>query len=206
MKPSVGLAAIFLLCKVHAAPFPTTDQNPFLTGFGLPKPYTARIAAHDTAIATTLNWSNVELAQQSASEFLIADAESQEWRFAVEHAWTDKFAVRLDVPYRKIGGGSLDHFIEQWHSLFGMPNGKRDLLPRDVYRIDYERNGSTLASFDESASGLGDVALAMGYQMVASKEAALSLWGSLKFPTGDSGKLLGSGAYSAALGIAQEYI
>src|SRR5215831_13250835 len=119
MTPRIGLAAMFLSCNIYAAPFPTTDQNPFLSGFGLPKPYTARIAAHDTTLAATLNWSNIELVQQSASEFLIADAETQEWRIALEHAWSDDFSMRIELPYRKISGGTLDHFIEQWHALFG---------------------------------------------------------------------------------------
>src|SRR5215471_9116153 len=204
MRRGLCLAALLVVRCAHCAPFATTDQNPLLAGFGMPTPFSARLATSGTTdLGVTLNWSNVEIIQQSANEHLIVDAESADWRLAIEHAWSDRLATRLTIPYRSVSGGSLDNFIEHWHAFFGLPNGKRDSLPRNDQRIEY-RHDQALASFDHETSGLGDVSLAVGYQLLESPRSASSLWWNIKFPSGDSQSLTGSGTYDTSISFAHE--
>ena len=85
------------------------------------------------------------------------DAEVIETRFHVEHSFWPKISLRAELPWRRVSGGSLDGFIENWHDFFGLPNGSRNRLPRDELLIEYRMADKTLLLVDESASGIGDI-------------------------------------------------
>jgi len=132
------------------------------------------------------------------------DAESQEARLRVEHAVGSQWAAMIELPWRNLSGGSLDGFIENWHDLFGLPQGPRKNMPDDRLLIDYQRDGETLLHLDDGGSGIADIPIGVGYQAHASEERAVSAWLTVKLPVGDSDDLLGSGATDVALSIAGE--
>jgi len=198
-------AFTFVSAPACAAPFPTTDQNPLLNGVGIPQPEAARFAKSGTSdFSATINWSNTAVIQNSSNETLVVDAESREWRLSSAHAISDKVSLRVQLPYRTTHGGSLDGFIEHWHSLFGLPNGDRPALPRNDLRIDYQRSGASVFADRNGSSGIGDVSVGLGLQLQATKETATGLWWSIKLPTGDSAKLTGNGAAAASMTLAHE--
>jgi uncharacterized protein DUF3187 len=203
---TIGIATACCWTIANAGSFDTVDQNPLLSGFDQPHPYSARLpSTRTTELDVSLNWSNTSLIQQSSTEALTVDAESREWRVSVEHSLTDSWAVRIELPYRTLNGGSLDSFIERWHSFFGLPNGKRALMPRNTYLIGYQRNGNSLVNSASGESGLGDAVLAVGYQLYATPTSATSAWWNLKFPTGAGDRLTGRGAFDSALSVAHEH-
>jgi hypothetical protein len=184
-----------------AGPFATSDQNPLLTGFALTAPARLPAAGHSRA-QLSLNWSSTASIQKNDAETLVVDAESREWRAVVEHSFADKFAARVQLPYRTTDSGTLDSFIERFHGWFGMPNGDRDILPRDRVRIDYQKvGGQSLDRSGADLSGIGDVAVDFGYQLNSTPGQATSIWTSVLFPTGDADRLTGSEAFAASLAI-----
>jgi hypothetical protein len=200
------ILAAALVTPALSAPFPTVDQNPLLNGFAFAPSAQARLpASGSTLFSATLNWSNTAAVQEAYDEQLIVDAESREWRISLTHALSDRLALRIQLPYRTSNGGTLDGFVDNWHSLLGLPNGDRPLLPQNDFRIDYERAGETAASYGQGTSSIGDVSMGAGYQLSATPTRATSVWFNIKAPTGSSAELTGSGATDVALSLVHEH-
>lgn len=201
----IGGACLFLSLGAQAAPFPTRDQNPLLAGLALGLPLPAEIAAAGvTKIDFAFNWSNTANSRQEGAEAIVVDLESRELRLTVERNLTNRLAMRLQLPYRRLDAGVLDSFIDSWHDTFGMPQGTRDALPRDQFRLAWFRNGEVL-DLREPLGGIGDIALDLGYQLHRSARHRLSLWATVEAPTGARRKLLGNGAWDASLSLAASH-
>jgi hypothetical protein len=197
----LALAAL----RAYGGPLPVSDQNPLMTGFGRPLPVAARLAAQgETSASLAFNWSSTAAIQRSDREQLIMDVESREWRVTVDYGLTDAWTVRASIPYREIAGGSLDSFVEDWHSLFGFPDGDRPRLPQDALLVDYRRDGNSILRVDADAGGIGDISLETGWQWFANETRATALWGAVKLPTGDASKLNGSDTWGASLTLAHQ--
>lgn len=201
----VALLAVIALfaTTAHAAPFLTRNQNPLLALYGLPSPLPARLPPSGGGrVAGVINWGNSEREDFSADRNDTLDAETFEVRLHADHALTDRFALHAELPWRRVSGGSLDGFIDDWHGVFGLPGGSRRRLPEDQLLIEFERGGAALLRIDESTSGIGDIPVALGYQLHTSDSSALSTWLTVKAPTGSADELTGSGAVDVAATLA----
>jgi Protein of unknown function (DUF3187) len=187
-----------------AAPFPTRDQNPLLSGFGLPTPLPASIT-DGWSVGMNLNWGSTALIQAHEDEALIVDAETREARLTIQRALTERIAVRLQVPYRYTGAGSLDGFIDDWHDAFSLPEGARPILPEDQMRMAYTHNGPVLLDMDSSYSGFADASLDFGYALRMTPSSSLAAWLSLEAPTGDAASLTSNEAFDASFALAGEH-
>jgi len=178
------------------------NANPLLAPYGFPAALPAKLPAADTgSFGVTLLWANSATVEGNASHALTLDGEAQELRLRGTYAFTDRFAMVAEVPWRHLSGGTLDSFIDDWHKTFGMPNGSRLRLPRDQLLIEYREGDAVLFHFDQDSSGIGDVPISLGYQMHTSDANALAGWLTVKAPTGDPAKLSGSGATDAAFSL-----
>jgi hypothetical protein len=121
-----------------------------------------------------------------------------------ELAVGERFAVQGQLAWRQLSGGSLDSLVESWHELFGLPNGSRNRLPEDELLIEYRSGASTLLRVDDESSGLADLPLAFGYQLIASDQGAVATWLTIKAPTGKPADFTGSGATDVAVSLAGE--
>ena len=197
-------AVIALLATTaHAEPFLTRNQNPLLALYGLPSPLPARLPpAGAGRVAGVINWGNTEKEDFSTDGNYTLDAETFELRLHFDHSLAERFALHAELPWRKVSEGSLDGFIDDWHGVFGLPGGSRRRLPEDQLLIEFEQGGATLLSIDESTSGIGDIPLALGYQLYATDSSALSTWLTVKAPTGSADDLTGSGAVDVAATMA----
>lgn len=201
-------AAVFslavLLPPVAATePLLTRNQNPLVLPYGLPNPLPARLPTADSGRATLdMNWSNSANYDISGSHNFTIDAETQDVRLRLEYSFGANWTGLIELPWRHISGGTLDGLIENWHDLFGLSNGVRGQMPRDRLLIEYQQGANVQLQIDDSASGIADVPVALGYQFMANERGALSGWLSVDIPVGDSSDLLGSGAVDVALSVA----
>ena len=203
------LAATGLLLLISgnatADPFATRDQNPLLTGFGLPMPLPTRLGQPGQwQAASSINWGSSAIDQRSARESLTVDAETREVRLTLGRRVGERWAVQLQLPYFYIGSGVLDSFIDSFHDAFGLPEGARPRQPRDALNVRYVRDGVTLLQQQDSSSGIGEVSLDVGYELVSSQQAGATAWASVKLPTARERSLRGSGAVDVALSLAGE--
>lgn len=202
-RTSLLLVAGLLPLSALAEPLLTRNQNPLLALYGLPSPMPARLPPPGGGrVAAVVNWSNTEKEDFSGDDNFTLDAEALELRVHFDHGLSERFALHAELPWRRVSGGSLDGFIDDWHGVFGLPGGSRRRLPEDQLLIEWVQDGATLLSIDESTSGIGDIPVALGYQLRATDGTALSAWLTVKAPTGSADDLTGSGAVDVAATVA----
>ena len=182
-------------------PFHTFNQSPIIQLHGLP--------AIDSAGILHQGRSRYRLVQDLASNYtfkstaneaLLFDGETGRTTFVYARGFGQGKEWSLHIPYVNYDPGNLDGFIEDWHDLFGLPQGGRDTAPQDQLNFFYQRDGVTELSLTERSAGLGDVRLAAGWQWPATRhDTRIALRGQVSLPTGDSDKLRGSGGVDLAL-------
>jgi hypothetical protein len=198
----LALAAL-LAPAAHSEPLLSRNQNPLLMPYGLPEPLPARLPAAGTGyVSAGVNWSNSASLDSSASHDFTLDGESRELRLRLAHSIGGNWAAMASVPWRHLSGGSLDGLIEDWHEIFGLPDGSRRRLPEDELLIAYVEGDETLLHLDDSISGPADPTVGIGHQLAAGERHAVAAWLTVKLPVGESRELLGSGATDVALSVA----
>jgi hypothetical protein len=178
-----------------------------LTGlFGLPSPgeSVALAPGEDRRFDLLLQGSSHSVSDASDGEELLLDGET--WRAALRFRtrFAGHWEFGVEIPWIRHTGGSLDRLIDDWHALFGLPDGIRDELPRDELRYAYRNAAGEVLDFGDGAGGLGDIRLSAGYLLRRGDTGALSVLAAVELPTGDDAKLTGNGATDYTLGIAWE--
>ena len=190
---------------VGAEPLVTMNQNPLVLPYGLPLPLPARLASDGAGrYGLVLNWSNTATVESSGRWEATIDAETVDLRLRGEVAFGERWSVMAELPWRSIGGGSLDGAIESWHDFWGLPEGDRKNMPEDRYLIEAQVDGQPVLLYDDDASGIADIPLRLGYQLLADERSAVSAWLSVDLPTGDADDLLGSGATDVVASVAAQ--
>ena len=187
-------------------PFLTQDQNPFSLIHGQPQPVAARLPEANAAQwSLTLDVTNTLNAESNNSEKLLIDFESYNLRFAWLYGLNEDWALKIELPLIHYGGGFLDNTIDGWHDFFHLPRANRPNVTDNQFHIFYEKNGQTLINLNTANSGLGDIQIALGRNMMKKQDSALSLWVSADLPTGDSSNLTGNDASDLSLWLAGDY-
>lgn len=189
------------MASAHSEPLPIRDLNPLLAGYEIP-PALPSVMESGATLGAELAIGNISLDQQSAQDSLQLDAELQRWPLSFAAPLTDRFNLRIELPYISVNGGQLDSFIESWHHTFGLPNGNRATWPskRLLVRHSHAENVDYLLT--DASRGIGDLTLRLGAQLRAHPSRHTTLWLSLKLPTGNAQQLTGSGAADLALSLA----
>lgn len=198
---AMGHAAL----PAHADALLTRNQSPLLASFGFPGALPARLpAAGETRVAATLNWANAAAVETTDRYDYTLDAELRELRFRVEYALGPRVAAFMELPWREVSGGSLDGVVEDWHDLFGLPDGSRGKLPRNQLLVEYGQDGDLLLHLDRETSGIADIPVALGYQVATSDGNSLAGWLTVKLPAGEANGFTGSGATDVAVSLSGE--
>ena len=159
---------------VGAEPLVTMNQNPLVLPYGLPLPLPARLASDGAGrYGLVLNWSNTATVESSGRWEATVDAETVDLRLRGEVAFGERWSVMAELPWRSIGGGSLDGAIESWHDFWGLPEGDRKNMPEDRYLIEAQVDGQPVLLYDDDASGIADIPLRLGYQLLADERSAV---------------------------------
>lgn len=211
-RPSFHVLALGIVLVSQAAPAPASQELPFDTTnlaplvqiYGLPGIGAAQVLAPNRTRADVhVEAANHRVAVETGTESLFFDGETHRTTLKLSRGFSNGREVGIEIPYVRHGGGFLDSFIEGWHDFFGLPQGGRDQMPRDQLRYQYRRDGIDRVNLSQAAAGIGDVRLTLGQAWTQEDQGATdaTLRFSLKLPTGDSDRLLGSGAPDAAVWI-----
>jgi len=200
---------VLLLCSPSAIhsfdilPFHTQNQSPVVQIFGLPAISDSRILpAGGKELTLVLDVANNYVDDTARNERIVLDGETYRLDLAGRFGVGNGFELGFEIPYIFQNGGVLDGLIENYHSTFGLPQGGRDQAPKGRLLFNYQRNGASLFRVDQCNSGIGDLRLTAGFQLYRDETEnprVLALRASLKFPTGDSNELHGSGSTDLAL-------
>jgi Protein of unknown function (DUF3187) len=189
-----GLGVLLaLLARPSAAqlaePMQIRNLNPLVAIFGLP--------AWDTVAPGNRFSASLEIANHFAfsaqgGEYLGLDGETARTTLSFSHGFAEGWQFGAELPLFHLGGGVLDNPIDAWHSAFNLPDGGRDLRPKNQLSFLLRHSGITFFRLDEPQSGLGDLqvkgARAFGPDRGFVVEAGV------KVPTGDTEILASSGS------------
>lgn len=211
-RPSLHVLALAIVLVSQATPAPASQELPFDTTnlaplvqiYGLPGVGAAQVLAPNRTRADVhVEAANHRVAVENGTESLFFDGETHRTTLKLSRGWSGGREVGIEIPYVRHSGGFLDSFIEGWHDFFGLPQGGRDQMPPNQLLYQYRRDGIDRVNLSQAAAGIGDVRLTLGQAWTQGDQGATdaTLRFSLKVPTGDSDRLLGSGAPDAAVWI-----
>lgn len=194
---AAGCAA---LCAALALParadslLSVNNQGALARSFALPQAGRTQVLQRGgDEFALAADWTNEYFADANARESLVLDGETQRYTVSWFHGVADGVEFGVRVPLLVSGGGVLDGFIQNWHALFGLPNGGREQVPHGQYQYRYVRDGRTVLNVDTASAGIGDVELEAGWRL-----SPTLAWRALaKLPSGDSSRLAGGNAGGA---------
>lgn len=212
MRRVARAAALAGLMTLTAAPsgagaaaierFPLSDREPFSAILGIPDGWT-----DPTGPAVELAWhiANNAVAQQSGAESLLLDGETHTVTLRLQRRLNPRLSVGVEVPWISHSGGFLDPLIDDWHRAFGLSQGIRPYLPTGELQYVYARDGVDLTRLDGATSGIGDVRTSAALRLVGApgdtNRLLLDVTADVEWPTGDAGRLTGSGGTDLAAGL-----
>ncbi|HEX6260753.1 MAG TPA: DUF3187 family protein [Woeseiaceae bacterium] len=139
------------------------------------------------------------------AESTLLDGETTRLAVTYRRGISKRMELGLEIPWVFHESGSLDALIDRWHGIFGLSQAIRDELPRDQLQFVYEDNGR-IFNMNRNAHGWGDLRFLVGWQLSESANGSSALRASLKLPTGDSDRMLGSGNADFSLGLAGDTV
>jgi hypothetical protein len=200
---SVGPGFASCARALDLIPFSTTNQNPLIAIFGLPAAAPAMVLAPGkTSAELRADLASSFTRNNRGGEDILLDGETYRFALALRRGIGERLEVGLEIPFVMHREGFLDSFIIDWHDFFHLPQGGRDEAPRNRLAYTYERDGRTLIDLSDGSEGFGDLRLTGAWQLLrrqGEEPQALALRASLKLPTGDEDRLLGSGSTDLAL-------
>jgi hypothetical protein len=134
-----------------------------------------------------LDWTNEYFADSNARESMTLDGETQRIALGWRGGVSPNLELGVQLPILITGSGILDGVIENYHNVFGFPDGGRDRAPHGRYLYQYQRNGNTVLHVDTGTVDAGDAELSAGWQL----QQGLALRGMVKLPSGREADLTG---------------
>jgi hypothetical protein len=175
-------------------PLRVRNLSPAMQIYGIPRAVGAEVVQGYTESTYSLEISNNFQSEYREGTFAFFDGETYINSYRVRGGLRPGWDWGFEIPYVAHTNGNLDAIVDEFHELFGLPDGQRSIAPRN--RLDYyiRSDGFVYADFSESKSGIGDVSGSLGYQVFDEDGEALAFRTQLKLPTGEAKRLTGSEA------------
>jgi len=182
-----------------AGPLRVRNVSPVVQLYGLPRMVGARVMRGGTESTLNFEAANNFQSDNRLGTFVFLDGETYITSYRLRGGWGNGFEWGAEIPYVAHTGGGLDGVVDEFHELFGLPDGERSLAPRG--RLDYLIRSDTVvyADFNDSVRSLGDVRGFLGYQWIDRGGHALAVRSQVKFPTGTVEDLSGSEGLDVSL-------
>lgn len=178
--------------SADATPISTRNDLPLYLGAGLPITMPADLPemGTNTVVIATQIQSHANDAG-SPQETLILDGESHRISLSYQRSISSRMAVQAELQLIRYSAGGLDSLIGNWHSLFDLPSGDRDLFASNQLRFEYKNDEST-HQISDSTSGFSDLSVSLGYQLIKNSGVNVAAYIGANLPTGSSGLGFGS--------------
>ena len=186
-------------------PLPAENARPLQQIFlHLPPQNPDVLTAGQSALAFQLDIANNLLTPNAdAGGSVTEDFETQRLLVNYRRGLGRGLEARLEAQLSARNGGFQDAPIDAYHRLFGIkangpdqPQGRFN-IPRNRSILTFQNANGTGIS-EGSAVGLGDTTLSLARQISVGKLASAAQI-AVKLPTGDGGKVLGSGGFDGGL-------
>ena len=176
-------------------PLYVKNLSPVTGLLGLPSQrYAGTQSQGKLGVALHSSVANNYVLDTNSREFLNFDGETLRFALDLRYGLAADWDLQLEVPWLEQSGGHLDRLIDDWHDLWGMSDGGRSKVSRNL--LDYQYASSFARGFllEDDSSGVGDITLALNYAFFRDNNTVAAVALGYKFGSGDDDKFLGSGA------------
>ncbi len=137
------------------------------------------------------------------------DVETYLYTFDFQYGITHWLTAGIRIPIIQHWSGIMDPYIQSFHRTFRSPNGGREYYEDNqinVYLFDNDTNDYKI-NIRSSSAGIGDVVLKTQFKIFQTENKVFGLGAvlALKLPTGNAGKLRGSGSLDFGGGVLVEF-
>jgi hypothetical protein len=181
------------------APLRVRNLAPAAIVYGLPAPQGVILAPGERGLALHIEHANNFTARNRDGVEVFFDGSTTVASVAFRQGLRERWEWGVEVPLVDHSGGFTDRFIDNFHDLFGFPDGGRSGAPRNRLQYRIAVDGETLLDIERRRRGLGDLRIWGGYRLMETTRRSAALRAQLKLPTGDVDDLAGSGAADLAL-------
>ena len=201
------IAALLLLALIirpvaASEPLYAKNLSPVAGLSGLPSQRSAAtLDRHSLGVALHSSIASHYRADSNLDEVLNLDGETLRFALELRYGLAQNWDIQLEVPWLDHSGGNLDSLINDWHDLWGMPDGGRKDVPDDLLDYRYAARSGASFSLQDDASGMGDVSVSLSHAFYREDKSVASLVLGYKFGTGDEEDFLGSGADDAFIAV-----
>lgn len=156
---------------------------------------------------TSADWNtlygSVMVRDGNGPEAIAVDGEFLRTSLYVKHGLNDYIEVGGELPFVHYTSGFLDSTIENFHDMFGFPQGKRDRNPDDQYAAMYSNQYGPYFKANEDGMHLTDIPLYLkiGVLDETTDVCGLALRGTLELPTGNDSAGYGNGGLDSGVGL-----
>lgn len=183
-------------------PLPWRNSGAATAGAGLPRALGAALPTAGTTRVDLL----VEIASQftqdtERNEDVVLDAETTTLLLALERAFAPGWSARLELPWVRHGGGILDGAIDDYHDLFGFPDGGRGAASAGNVRLAWRDGTAVPFAVTGARDGIGDIRVGVARALRSGPDRSLAVRIGVELPTGDADALTGSGAADLSIGL-----
>jgi hypothetical protein len=144
-------------------------------------------------VALNSSAANTYVNDANSREYLNLDGETLRFALDLRYGLAEDWDLQLEVPWLEQSGGELDKLIDNWHDLWGMSDGGRSQVPRNLLDYQYASTNTRGFLLEDDSSGLGDISLSLNYAFYRDADSTVALALGYKFASGDDDKFLGSG-------------
>jgi hypothetical protein len=196
------LAGVLLVPSALASePLYVKNLSPVAGLFGLPSQRDAQtMGSGELALALHGSVASQYINDSNATESLNLDGETLRFALELRYGLAQDWDLQLEVPWLQQSGGDLDSAIDNWHDFWGMSDGGRSSVPRNVLDYRYQSADGQFWLQDDS-SGIGDISLALSHAFYRDRDSVASIALGYKAGTGDEDDFLGSGADDAYIAL-----
>lgn len=211
--PKIYLFLILLMTHYSAnsvaadmTPLPVNANLPIMIGSGLPEPMPATLASSSGEFKWQLNFqSNANDSgslnhSTNQNEQLLIDAETIELNFAYAKSFNNGLEANAAISVYRHSAGRFDNIIDRWHTAFDLDDGDRRLFEQNKINLRYAI-GNQQRSITARQTGIGDLHLGLGYQLIDHSTLSATLRGGVNIPTGSQRKLTGSEKVDIDVGL-----
>jgi hypothetical protein len=185
--------------RADFGPLQTTNRLPLHLLFLKPRPVPADVPTRGDLEATlAAEYSNTFFDHRNDRWDVLMDMEMLVTEVSLVYGLTSRSALRLNLPFVSTGGGFLDGFLGNYHDAIGVGNYGREQRPENDYAYRVTKDGLPWIQGEQETLQLTDITVSAQYQLMKARgslKMSGSLMMSLKLPTGNPDRGLGSGAF-----------
>lgn len=170
-------------------------------------------------LSLSLDYAAVFVNETSDDWSALADMEMSVTELSVRYGVTEYLSLSADIPWISMNAGFLDGFLEDYHSALGVGNYDRETRPDNAFAYSLRKNGTDCFDAESGGLHLGDLSLSAKLSLTDEKNGILksgishslflpesiALSYTLKFPSGDKDRGLGSGGFDQGLFLLSQF-